>query len=100
MICRIVYKPDKSVVVIHYAPKSTMSPDIAFQKAMKNMELENADYEDVEDSTLPSREFRNAWEGEKGKSITINEVKKQAIIEAKNMPTTEDRIKALEEKTK
>jgi len=100
MKCRIVYKPDKSVTVIHYAPKSTTPPEVAFQKAMKNMGLEGADFEDVESDTLPSREFRNAWEGGKGKKITINETKKQAIIAEKNKPTLEDRIKAIEDKAK
>jgi len=98
--CRIVYKPDKSVVVIHYAPKSSLSYEEAMNKAMQG-ELTGLPYEDIEDTALPSREFRDAWEGEKGKDIEINEVKKQAIIAEKSkQPTLEERVKKLEEKVK
>lgn len=107
MIVRIVYKSDNTIVVIHPAPKSKEIGeteeqwlDRVFTRTMKANGYDEYDYEDVDISLLPSREYRNAWEGEKGKGITINEVKKQAIIDEKNKPTVEDRIKALENKLK
>ena len=100
MKCRIVYKPDKSVTVIHYAPKSKLTYEQAMDKAMQGA-LSGLSFDDVENTELPpTREYRNAWEKEKGKPFTINQTKKDQIDAAKNAPTVEDRIKALEEKTK
>jgi len=95
--CRIVYKPDKSIAVIHYAPKSKLTYEQAMEKSMQG-ELSGLPFDDIENTELPSREFRNAWEGEKGKKISINNTKKQEIIEKKNKPTLEERLALLEAK--
>ena len=79
MKVRVVYKLDKTIVVIHYAPKSKLSEQEAFDKAMQG-ELKGLPYEDMDNSLLPqSREDRNAWEGEKGKGVTVNQAKAQQI---------------------
>ena len=82
MKVRIVYKPDKSVTVIRYAPSSKLSMEEAFGKAMQG-ELKGLPYDDIESPMLPSREDRGAWEGEKGKGITVNEVKAKKIRDDK-----------------
>ncbi len=90
MKVRIVYKPDKSVSVIHPALNSRRKDETekewlerVFNKAMQG-ELKGLPYDDIEKSELPqSREDRDAWEGEKGKGISINKVKKEQIKKEK-----------------
>lgn len=91
MICRKVYIDDGSVAVIHPAPNSRQSYEKEsewleriFTKTMnKNPKLIGRDFDDVDVSTLPSREFRNAWRGSKGEPITIDSTEKQNIINEK-----------------
>ena len=86
MKVRIVYKPDKSVIVIHPAPKSRR-PDETEKEWLervlnKSMQggLEGLPYDDVDKSELPqSREDRSAWEGEKGKGVKVNTAKAKQI---------------------
>lgn len=97
--CRVVYGPDKSVAVIHPAPQSKRPKETeeewlerVFTKAMQpqyNKEgqqvnpLYGLPYDDIDKSQLPqSREDRDAWEGEKGKGISINVVKAEQIRKA------------------
>ncbi len=87
---RIVYKQDKTVVVIYPAPKSKRLGETeeewlerVFNKAM-GAELESLPYDDIDTSELPqSREDRDAWEGEKGKGIEINSEKAKQIRDEK-----------------
>jgi len=86
MKVRIVYRSDRSVVVIHPAPKSKREDETesewlerVFGMAMQG-ELEGLEYDDVDESELPqSRENREAWTGEKGKGISIDENKINAL---------------------
>ncbi len=90
---RIVYKPDKTVVVIHPAPKSKKSDETeeqwlerVFTKSMQKPSLKGLPYDDIDSSQLPqTRIDRNAWEGAKGKGITVNQVKAQQIRDAKQL---------------
>ncbi len=100
---RIVYKPDKSVAVIHCAPKSKLSENDAFAKATKEGGFEGLDYEDIDSTQRPDRKDRAGWEGEKGKGISINlakvKVASDAIIrkqkiEAEKDKMAEERLKA------
>lgn len=102
MKVRIVFKPDKTISVIHPFIKSWREKDITnkkgeiihkketkeewlkrvFDKAMVG-DLAGLPYEDKDVSELPqSRKYRNAWESEKGKPITINATKKTEIDNA------------------
>ena len=89
MKVRIVYKPDKSVSIIHPAPKSRKPDETekqwlkrVFDKAMQG-ELKELPYDDIDDSYLPQdREDRMAWEGEKGKGVTINQIKAKELKDA------------------
>lgn len=91
---RVVYKPDKSVDIICPAPKSRRANETeeqwltrVFDKAMrqpqtmtsegpKSLDDLGCDYEDVDSSELPqTRKDRDAWEGEKGKGVSVNEIK-------------------------
>ena len=85
---RIIYKPDGSVGIIHPAPKSKRKDETEEQwlkRVFDKATPEDVEYEDVEDSKIPQdREFRDAWIGKKGEGISIDEVKKQEIINAKN----------------
>ncbi|MBA7648202.1 hypothetical protein ES703_55985 [subsurface metagenome] len=90
MKVRVIYKPDKTVAVIHPAPKSKRKDETeeewlerVFTKAMQG-ELKDLSYDDIDSSELPSsREDRNAWEGEKGKGISINIIKAEQIRKEK-----------------
>ena len=98
-IVRVVYKLDKSVAVLHYAPKSMHPSNQAFDRMMERSSLAGLEYEDIDSSQLPqSREYRNAWEKEKGKVFKINQGKKNEIDEKKNKKSLEERIVALEAK--
>lgn len=87
---RIVYKPDKSVAIIYPAPKSRRPDETedqwlerVFTKVMQG-ELKGLPYDDIDKSELPqTREDRGAWEGEKGKGISINQKKAKEIKDAK-----------------
>lgn len=103
MKVRIVYKPDKTVAVIHPAPKSKRKDETeeewlerVFAKAMQG-ELEGLPYDDIDSSELPqSREDRNAWEGEKGKGISVNTVKAEQIRkEKKKVELIEEKLKEI-----
>ena len=91
MKVRIIYKADKSVAVIHPAPKSRRPDETeeqwlerVFNKAMQG-ELKGLPYKDIEDTELPSREDRNAWEwDDTKKKIKINTVKAQQLKDEKN----------------
>jgi len=88
---RVVYKPDKSIAIIHPISKSRHPGetekqwlDRVFAKAMSG-KLEGLLYDDIDKSELPqSREDRDAWEGEKGKGVSINQAKAQLLREARD----------------
>ena len=92
---RVVYKPDKSILVINPTKGDYESRVI---DSMVAMGAEHLPYDDIDSSQLPQTiEKRNYWEGEKGKPITINEVKYQADQAAKPK-TAEQRLAELETK--
>jgi len=71
MKCRVVYKPDGTVAVIHYAPKSRLSYEDAMARAMK--QFPGCDFDDIDTSELPqTRADRNAWRGEKGVGVRVD----------------------------
>lgn len=79
MKCRVIYRSDKTVAVIHPAPKARRSKETeaaflkrVFEKAIKGTELEGLPYDDVEPSILPDRKDRNKWRGKKGEGIKID----------------------------
>ena len=90
---RVIYNPDKSVSIIHPAPKSRR---ILFEfehewleRVFDKATLNGAIYDDIDSSELPqSREDREFWEGEKGKGVKINQEKSQ-----KNKKDKEDESK-------
>ena len=91
MICRKVYNIDGTIIVIHPAPKSRMKFESEndwlnriFTRIMeKSPDLIGRDFDDVDSTTLPSREFRNAWRGSKGQPIRIDAIEKAKIINEK-----------------
>ena len=91
MKVRVVYHPDKSVSVIHPAPKSRRPGESeaawlarVFDKAMIGQPLEGLPYDDLDISALPqSRADRGAWEGEKGLGVSVDPVKAAADREAR-----------------
>lgn len=84
---RILYNQDGTVSIITPALKSKRENETekewlarVFDKATPK----NIEYEDVEDLAVPiDREFRGAWTGKKGDGISVDEVKKQKIIDEK-----------------
>ncbi len=87
MKCRIVYKPDGTVSVIHPVPKSRRPEETeadwlerVFAKTMQGSPLNGLPFDDVDDTALPvNRDDRDAWEGTQGQGITINQVKADQI---------------------
>jgi len=83
----VIHNPDKSVAVIYPAPKSQRpnESDEDFLRRVYNRAVVNDPslrglaYEIVDASSLPSREFRDAWEGSPGKGIKVNQKKVQKI---------------------
>ena len=56
------------------------------EKGIDKATPEGVEYEDVGKDKIPQdREFREAWIGNKGKGISIDKVKKQEIVDAKNI---------------
>ena len=89
MKVRILYQDDGSVHIIHPAIKSKREDESeedwlnrVFTKAMVEGGFSNLEYDDIDESELPSREFRDAWIGSKGNGISIDPIKKQQIIDA------------------
>lgn len=79
-LVRVIYKPDKTISIIHYAPMSSLSYEESMAKTTKECKFENLPFDDIDKSLLPqTRKYRNAWESEKGKPITLNQAKKDAI---------------------
>lgn len=82
----ITGKKDGTVSVTYPAPKSRRKDEAEsewLKRVFDKATPEGVEYEDIEKSELPqSREFRNAWTGQKGEGVGIDEVKKQAIINA------------------
>ncbi len=81
---RILYLANEKIAVIIPALNSKRPNENeedflkrTFEKAQQNIPF--IEFEDVEDSTLPSREFRNAWRGSKITGIKIDSTEKQKI---------------------
>lgn len=101
MKCRVVYKLDKTVAVIHPVPKSKRLDETeeqwlkrVFDKPIQPQyndsgqqvnPLYGCPYDDTDNSKLPSREDRDAWEGEKGKGIIINQEKAKEIRDKREL---------------
>ena len=100
---RVIYNNDKTVRVIHPAPNSKRygEPNKDWLKRVLDKSTpEGAIYEDIDKSELPtSREFRNAWEGEKGKGITVNQAKADEINDARELEKLIKEEKELLEET-
>lgn len=73
----VVYKPDKTVAVIHPIANKPL-PQI-YSDAVKDTDLAGLPYEVVDDSTLPDREYRDAWEHLPNKEVKVNQGKVQRI---------------------
>ena len=80
-IVRVVYKPNSGVVILHYAPKSKFSRELAFDRIMQKTGLTGLDNVDRDSSELPStRDYRKAWEFDTiDKKVKINSTKAAQI---------------------
>ena len=86
---RIIYNLDGTISVIHPAPKSRQKDETEaewLKRVFDKATPEGVEYEDVKKEEIPQdREFRNAWTGKKARGISIDKVKKQEIVDAKNI---------------
>jgi len=87
----IVYKPDKTVSVIHPIQdtrKDGESLDTFFYRiyldATVGNELYGLPYDVLDTSDLPNREDRESWEGVEGEGVLTNTIKKAKKVKAKN----------------
>ena len=85
MKCRVVYKPDGTVSVIHPSPKSRKLEETllqwqerVFARAMELGGTTGCEYEDIEKSALPTREDRDAWTGNKQTGLKVDQQKAKA----------------------
>lgn len=100
-IVRVVYKENKTVAIIHPAPKSKLAYETVkqwlnrvFTRAMQG-ELKEYPYEDIDESLLPKAyEDRDAWEGKKGVGVYVNQEK------AKKNRTSKKRYRLIKEEEK
>ncbi len=88
MKVRVVYKPDKSVVVIHPVPRSRRPEedeatwlDRVFTKTTSGTDLDGLPFDDIDHTELPDRADRDFWEGEKGKKISVNAAKAKKVAD-------------------
>lgn len=102
MKVRVVYRQDKTIAVIHPAPKSKRPDETegewlerAFAKAVQG-KLAGLPYDDIDDSELPPRDARDAWEGEKGRGISVNAIKAKQIKQERKKPELiQEKIRAM-----
>ena len=103
MKVRIVYKSDKTIAIIRPAPKSKRRDESIEQwiervlsKGMQG-ELEGLLYDDINISDLPQdRKDRNAWRGEKGQDIWIDQnVVQQLQTEKENKGKIDNKIRQM-----
>lgn len=82
---RVVYKLDKSVIVLHPSNKDKKPNETIEECIQRRLERmyeshQGLLYDDIDSSQLPkSRDDRMAWEGEKGKGVHINQDKAQQL---------------------
>jgi len=86
MKVRVLYKADKSVSVIHPVPKSRKKGETEedwLKRVFAKSTPEGATYDDIDESELPDRATRMAWEGTLGKGVVVNTTKLQKVQEQK-----------------
>lgn len=110
MNCRIVYRPDGGISIIHPVLKARRDGETETQHLDRNYESWKAswnkstgttdgdfDFEDVETSSLPTdRTYRNAWRKKKGESAITIDAKEKMIID--EVSTLENKGKNSREK--
>ena len=87
---RAMYKRDGTVAVIIPIAKSRRENETerqwltrVYDKTISQQpDLQNILYDDIDDSNLPrGRQFRAAWTGRKQEGVTVDPVRRQAIID-------------------
>ena len=96
-IIRVVYRSDKSVAILYPSNKRKRSNETeqkCIQRRIEKMynEFKPLPYDDIDSSELPqSREDRDAWQGEKGKGISVDETKAAKLKANKEIKTKIDK---------
>lgn len=93
MKCRIVYKPDKAIVIIYPAPKSKRLDETeeqwlerVFSKRSTRPDLNGLSYDDIDISELPQNwQDGDVWEGEKGVGVWLSPEKTKEAKDAKEL---------------
>ncbi len=87
MKVRVIYNADKTVSVIHPAPKSRRKGETEAQwlgRVFDKATPSRAEYDDIEASELPpARDDRGAWEGVKGVGVYVDTDKAKALRETR-----------------
>lgn len=95
----VVYKPDKTISVIYPIYKTMKAGETEAQfieRLRTDFGFQNYPHDIIDKKDLPSREYRDAWEGEKGKGISINQGKKaQKQKKEQDRISAENKLKAL-----
>tara|TARA_Y100000310_G_scaffold329732_1_gene400125 strand:- start:3934 stop:4362 length:429 start_codon:yes stop_codon:yes gene_type:complete len=86
----VVYKPDKTVSVIHPLKEAQHAGESInqflqriYSESVAGTDLEGLPYDIMNKSGLPDRNNRDAWEGEQGEGVTTNTVKAAQINKQK-----------------
>jgi hypothetical protein len=94
MKCRVFYRPDGRVTVLHPAPKARRINEAddafyerVFASAMTKAGLSGLDFDDMDDALLPPRAERDKWRGSKGQGVRVDgtvvtKAERRAMVEA------------------
>lgn len=77
--CRVYYRPDGTVAVVHPVFKARRLDeteqeflDRAYAKAEKESGLTGLDFDDTDTANLPDRKDRDKWRGQKGQGVRVD----------------------------
>lgn len=102
MKCRIIYKPDETVAVIHAAKKAQKPGETeedflerVFAKAITGTDFEGLPFDDIEPDELPDRKDRAKWRGTKEIGVKVDPT---IVTKAEKRQAIEDELDAELEK--
>lgn len=111
-LCRVFYKADGTVAVVHPVFKARRLDeteqeflDRAYAKAEKESGLTGLDFDDTDTANLPDRKDRDKWRGQKGQGVSVDQTvvtgaeRRQAVeaqLDTELAKPTPDPVKALQ----
>ena len=98
MNCRVFYRADGTVAVIHPVSKARRAGESeaefyarVMEEAVTGTDLDGLPYDDIDPAALPTRADREKWRGSKGKGVTIDT---SVVTSAERRKAVEDSLDA------